>query len=442
MVALASGAPLAEVGMASVTDVRRAAEAAQPSWQATPAAERAALLLRVADLMGRHRDELLPWLVQESGSIPPKAAIEFQHSAAFLRAAAATAVEPMGRIIPSDDGRHEELHRVPHGVVGVISPFNFPLILSIRAIAAALATGNAVVHKPDPRTPISGGVIMARVFEEAGLPDNLLHILPGGADVGTELCENPIISKVSFTGSPGVGSKVAEACGRNLKKVNLELGGKNPIIVLEDADLDTAASNCAWGAWLHQGQICMATGKILVPVAQADKMAEALAAKARNLPVGDPIKGDCALGPLIAESEAKRIEGIVEDAVTKGATCLVGGTADGKFFPATVLFGVTPEMRAFHEVVFGPLAIVVAYDDLDQAEVAHQMGVSQGQYSKVVAGRVPLAPKMEARMKAWLERRESRVASGDQEILEKCIELMHLLRARIGEGKIPVKDSD
>lgn len=366
----ADGSEVATVGKGARDDVSRAAataRAAQPGWEATPPHERARILNAAADILERNGDELIPWIIRETGSIPPKAGIEIEHSAGFLRAAAAAAVEPAGRVIPSQDGRHEELLRVAHGVVGVISPFNFPLILSIRAIAAALATGNAVLHKPDPRTPITGGIIIARIFEEAGLPDNLLHIIPGGGDVGEALCEDPNIGMVSFTGSPEVGSKVGEACGRNLKRVQLELGGKNALIILDDADFAAAAANAAWGAWLHQGQICMATGMILAPAAMADKLAEELAAKAARLPVGDPAAEQCALGPLISGQEAVRVQGIVADAVAKGAKLLAGGTPEGKMFPATVLSGVTPGMRAFEEEIFGPVAVVVAYDDDDHA---------------------------------------------------------------------------
>jgi len=174
---------------------------------------------------------------------------------------------------------------VAHGVVGVISPFNFPLILSIRAIAAALATGNAVVHKPDPRTPITGGVMIARAFEDAGLPEGLLHIVPGGADVGAAMCEDDNIAMVSFTGSPEIGSKVGEACGRNLKKVQL---------------------------------------LILAPASKAEALAEALTTKAHHLPVGNPATEQCALGPLIAQEQAQKIEAIVNDAVAKGATLHAG----------------------------------------------------------------------------------------------------------------------
>lgn len=366
----ADGAFIARIGKAGPADLRRAAAAAaaaQPAWAATPPHLRARILNAAADILEANGPELMPWIIRETGSIPPKAGIEIEHSAGFLRAAAVAAVEPAHRILPSLDGRHEEAIRVPHGVVGVISPFNFPLILSVRAIAAALATGNTVVHKPDPRTPITGGVIIARIFQQAGLPAGCLHIVPGGGDVGAAICEDPDIAMVSFTGSPEVGAKVGEACGRNLKRVQLELGGKNALIILDDADFDQAASNAAWGAWLHQGQICMATGLILAPRAMAGRLAETLAAKAAHLPVGDPATGQVALGPLISGQEASRIEGIVQDAVARGARLLAGGTATGTMFPATVLADVTPGMRAFDEEIFGPVAVVVAHDGDDDA---------------------------------------------------------------------------
>ncbi|MDR9484191.1 MAG: aldehyde dehydrogenase family protein [Sediminimonas sp.] len=368
----ADGAHVASIGRATPADLcaaAKAARAAQPAWEATAPADRAAILNKAAEILEANAGELIPWIIRETGSIPPKAGIEIEHSAGFLRAAAEAAQENQTQTLASVDGRgaSEELIRVAHGVVGVISPFNFPLILSIRAIAAALATGNAVVHKPDPRTPITGGVMIARAFEDAGLPSGLLHIVPGGADVGAAMCEDPNIAMVSFTGSPEVGAKVGEACGRNLKKVQLELGGKNALIVMDDADIDVAASNAAWGAWLHQGQICMATGLILVPSATAGQLIEALSTKAGHLPVGDPAKEECALGPLIVEAEAKRVEGIVEDAVAKGATLHVGGKPNGTLFPATVLSGVKPGMRAFDEEIFGPVAVIAEYNNDDHA---------------------------------------------------------------------------
>jgi benzaldehyde dehydrogenase (NAD) len=312
--------------------------------------------------------------------------------------AAGLPMQAQGQVLPSTPGRMSLAKRVPHGVVGVISPFNFPLILGIRSVAPALALGNAVVLKPDPRTPISGGIIIARIFEEAGLPADLLHIIPGGAEVGTALCEDHNIAMVSFTGSPGVGAKVGEACGRNLKKVQLELGGKNALIIQDDADLALAAANGAWGTWLHQGQICMATGLILAPAAMADDLAAELATKAGRLPVGNPATEQCALGPLISDGQVALVKAIVDDAVAKGAKLLAGGTPNGRMFPATVLSGVTPGMRAFDEEIFGPVAVVVAYDSDEHAvQLANmsEFGLAAG----IIAKDVDRARSMGMRLK-------------------------------------------
>lgn len=397
----ADGSLVGLVGNGNAADVALAAvvaSAAQPAWEATAPERRAAILSLAADALEQHREELIPWIIRESGSIYPKAAIEIEHSAGFLRAAAEAAMEPTRRLVASLDGRDEEVIRVAHGVVGVISPFNFPLILSIRAIAAALATGNAVVHKPDPRTPISGGIIIARIFEAAGLPEGILHIIPGGAEAGTALCEDRNIAMVSFTGSPNVGAKVGEICGRNLKKVQLELGGKNALIIQDDADFALAAANAAWGTWLHQGQICMATGLILAPAATAEAFAAELAVKAARLPVGNPATEQCALGPLISDGQVALVKAIVDEAVAKGAKLLAGGTPVGRMFPATVLSGVKPGMRAFEEEIFGPVAVVVAYDSDDHAvELANmtEFGLAAG----IIAKDIERARKLGMRLK-------------------------------------------
>src|SRR4029079_17711645 len=209
-------------------------------------------------------------------------------------------------------GRISLARRIPLGVVGVISPFNFPLILSIRAIAPALATGNAVVHKPDLQTAISGGFLIARVLQEAGLPDGLLHVLPGGPEVGEAMCTDPNVAMVAFTGSTAVGRRVGALAGGHLRKGWLELGGKNALIIRDDADLDAAASNARWGAWLHQGQICMTTGRILVQERIADEFVDRLSKVADHLPVGDPSTRQVALGPLMNEKQLNRVHAIVQ----------------------------------------------------------------------------------------------------------------------------------
>lgn len=380
----ATGDVLAETGLAGPQDVAaaaKAAAAAQKAWAAVLPQARAAILSRAADLLEQNGQELIPWIMRESGSIEAKAGIEIEHGAQFLRHAASLATMPMGLVLPTMDGRSSHARRLPHGVVGVISPYNFPLVLSVRAIAAALAVGNAVVHKPDPRTPISGGIIIARLFEEAGLPAGVLHVLPGGADAGEAMCKDPNIAMISFTGSAAGGAKVGEVCGRHLKKVQLELGGKNVLIVLDDADVDVAASNCAWGAFLHQGQICMATGLVLAHESIVEALAAKIADKARHLPVGDPASGRVALGPIISPNQVETIQHIVDDAVAKGARLLAGGKADGLFYPATVLAGITPDMLAFREELFGPVACIMSFaSDAEAVRIAqdNDYGLSAG----------------------------------------------------------------
>ena len=380
----ATGDVLAETGLAGPQEVAaaaKAAAAAQKTWAAVLPQARAAILNRAADLLEQNGQELIPWIMRESGSIEAKAGIEIEHGAQFLRHAASLATMPMGLVLPTMDGRSSHARRLPHGVVGVISPYNFPLVLSVRAIAAALAVGNAVVHKPDPRTPISGGIILARLFEEAGLPAGVLHVLPGGADAGEAMCKDPNIAMISFTGSAAGGSKVGEVCGRHLKKVQLELGGKNVLIVLDDADVDVAASNCAWGAFLHQGQICMATGLVLAHESIVEALADKIAAKAQHLPVGDPASGRVALGPVISPNQVETIQHIVDDAVAKGARLLAGGKADGLFYPATVLAGITPDMLAFREELFGPVACIMSFaGDAEAVRIAqdNDYGLSAG----------------------------------------------------------------
>ncbi len=365
-----NGNKIASVGIGGAADIARAAKeakAAQKEWAKTTAVERAKILNKAADLLEANGGELIPWIMQESGSIHPKAGIEIEHGALFIRHAATQATQPMGVLIPTMDDRTNYAKRVPHGVVGVISPFNFPLVLSVRSIAVALAFGNAVVHKPDPRTPISGGIIIARIFEEAGLPKGVLQVVPGGVEAGEAMCTDPNIAMISFTGSANGGSKVAELAGKHFKKVQLELGGKNSLIVLDDADLDVAASNSAWGAFLHQGQICMATGLILAEASIAGALAEKLAAKAAHLPAGDVSTNQVALGPIISDNQVANIQRLVDDAVAKGAKLLAGGTHNGRFYAATVLSNVTPDMEIFKEEAFGPVACVVAVKDENEA---------------------------------------------------------------------------
>jgi benzaldehyde dehydrogenase (NAD) len=336
--------------------------------------------------------------MRETGGIGPKAGFEIHLVASILHRSAAMVTEPQGLMLPTDPGRISMARRVPRGVVGVISPFNFPLILSARAVAPALAVGNAVVLKPDPRTVLSGGFVLALLFEAAGLPGGVLQVLPGGADVGEAMCSDPNIAMISFTGSSHAGRKVGEVAGRHLKKVQLELGGKNVVVVLDDADLDSAASAIAFGAWFHQGQICMTTGTVLAHEKIADALTEKLAEKAAHLPVGDPASGQVALGPVINQGQIERIHGIVTDTVAAGAKLAAGGTFEGPYYRPTVLTGVEPGMRSFREEVFGPVASIVTFSSDDEAVALandNEYGLSAGVFSASVSRAMAIGNRLQ-----------------------------------------------
>lgn len=380
----ATGEELVRVANAGPKDIGTAAERArkaQAEWAARPPQQRARIFLDAARFLEDNAEDVKEWIIRESGSVPAKAEVELKIVMGELQEAAAMTHQPTGIVLPSEPGVTSLARRVPHGVVGVISPFNFPMVLSIRAVAPALSVGNAVVLKPDPQTPVSGGFILARAFEEAGLPDGLLHVLPGGAAAGEALVTDPRIAMIAFTGSTAVGRKIGALAGEHLKKVSLELGGKNALIVLDDADLDLAVSNAAWGAFLHQGQICMATGRILVPRRLGDEFVERLARTAERLPVGDPYRKEVALGPLINQKQADNVARIVRESVGAGATLKAGGTAEGLFFRPTVLSDVRPGMPVFEEEVFGPVAPVTLYEEEDEAAAlanATEYGLSTG----------------------------------------------------------------
>jgi benzaldehyde dehydrogenase (NAD) len=366
----ATGETLAEVGAAGPDDVRAAAAAAaqaQTAWGEADPHERAAVLLRAAEVLQANKDEIIGWIIRETGSIPPKADFEIGLATSELKEAAALAPRLRGEAIPEPDGNLSIAQRVPIGVVGVITPWNVPLVLGMRSVAPALALGNAVILKPDPNTPVAGGFSFARIFEEAGLPQNVLHVLPGGAETGAAVCTAPEIGMVSFTGSTAAGRKVGAACGENLKKVALELGGKSAFIVLEDADIDAASSSGAWGSFLHQGQICMASGRHLVHEKVAAQYLEKLAERAARLPVGNPATEQVALGPIINERQFEKVSSIVSDTIASGAQVLAGGEGDAPYFPATVLAEMRTDMRGWQEEIFGPVAPVMTFSDDDEA---------------------------------------------------------------------------
>jgi benzaldehyde dehydrogenase (NAD) len=271
----------------------------------------------------------------------------------------------------------------------------------MRVVAPALALGNAVVLKPDPQTPVCGGAMFEAVFREAGLPDGLLHVVLGGADVGEAIVTEPNVNLVSFTGSTAAGRRVGELAGRLLKKVSLELGGNNALIVLDDADLDAAASAGAYASFQFQGQVCFATGRHIVHRSVVGDYLDALVEKAKRLKLGDPYRDDVDLGPIVNEKQLARVDGIVQRSVDGGARLVVGGTHDGLFYRPTVLADITRELPAWTDEIFGPVAPVVAFDTDEEAlALANdtEYGLTGGVYSNSISRGLALAQRIKAGM--------------------------------------------
>jgi benzaldehyde dehydrogenase (NAD) len=370
VVSPSTGEQLATMGRATADDVAKAAATArdaQRDWAAAPYTERAAVLRRAGDLWHASAEEITGWLMRETGAIGPFGGFQIMTSAEECYEAAALASAPYGELLRSQQPRLSMARRVPVGVVGVIAPFNVPTILSIRAVAPALALGNAVLLKPDPRTAVSGGALLAEIFAQAGLPEGLLHVLPGAADVGEALVADPLVRVIAFTGSTRAGRAVGALAAQHLKRVHLELGGNSALLILDDVDVEAASSVGAWGSFAHQGQVCMAASRHLVQAGVADDYVSALASRADKLPVGDPATGQVALGPVIDAGQRDKIHGTVTESVEAGARLAAGGTYEDLFYRPTVLADVPQTARAWTEEIFGPVAPVARFDSVEDA---------------------------------------------------------------------------
>lgn len=358
-------------GAADAEAAIEAASAAFEGWRATTPAERQRIFLKAADLLEERRDEVVSMLARETGSTFGFGMFQSFFVPNLFRQTAALAYAPIGQIIPSDTGAFAMGIRRPVGVVGALAPWNAALILSARSIAAPLALGNTVVLKPSEWSPWSGGILWGEIFEAAGMPDGVLNIVthaPGDAGpIATALIEHPAVRRLNFTGSSAVGRIVAEAAGRQLKRVVLELGGYNPLIVLADADLEYAVNASAFGSFLHQGQICMSARRIVVERTIADEFTARLVEKTNGLKTGDPKKHDTVIGPLINPEALETIKSRVEQAIAGGATVLAGGEADGPCYRATLLANVPQDSDFSRHETFGPVASIEVVDDVDQA---------------------------------------------------------------------------
>jgi acyl-CoA reductase-like NAD-dependent aldehyde dehydrogenase len=369
-----TGEAVASVPAGTREDAKRAIEAAAkafPAWSQTPPEQRQRVFLKAADILESRAEDIATWLTRETGSTFGFAMFQLHFVPGLFRQAAALPYMPMGEVIPSDTGAFAMGIRRPVGVVGAIAPWNAALILSARAIAAPLALGNAVVLKPSEHSPYVGGLVWGEIFAEAGLPDGALNIVthaPGEAGpIGEELTDNPAVRVINFTGSTASGRKLAEAAGRNLKRVVLELGGSNPLVVLADADLEYAVDAAAFGAFLHQGQICMSARRIIVEQPIAESFVARLVEKTKGLKAGDPKEQDTIIGPLITDDALAKVKERVDTAVEQGAKVLAGGDADGSVYHATLLSDVPKDSEFAQVETFGPVASIEVVDSPDQA---------------------------------------------------------------------------
>jgi len=366
----ASGEIFAVAGLATQADVDAAvavAKPAQQAWSERTYAERAAVLRGAAAALADRSKQFRDLIIRETGCIGGKADYEIGAATSELIEAAGLASRATGEVIPSGHaGRFSLSERVPVGLVGAITPWNFPLVLGMRVIAPALALGNAVLLKPSPETPVSGGLAIAALFEDAGLPAGVFQVLPGDVEVGNGLVTHPDISMVHFTGSTRVGRQIAQTAGGLLKKVSLELGGNNALIILDDADLDQAAMIGAWSSFHYQGQTCITAGRHIVERGIADSYARALAERADAITVGNTFTDDVGLGPMINSTQLDRAAAMLAEAVAEGARVVAGGTTDAPYFRPTVVTDVSRSSRLWNEEIFAPIAPILVVDGDDE----------------------------------------------------------------------------
>jgi len=397
--------PFARIFMGQAQHMRAAidaAHAAKAAWGNSPAALREKILHRAADELEAATNDIVDLLIGEGGSTFGKAHFEIPFAANMLRSIAGEARRVQGDVFPSDvSGLISLAIRRPLGVVAGISPFNFPVVLALKKVAFALATGNTFVLKPSEETSLVG-LKLAEIFEKAGLPPGVLNVVPGdGATLARVLFDDPRVKLISFTGSTAVGRLIAVECAKKGKRVILEMGGKSPLIVLKDADVDYAVDTACFGIFIHQGQICMAGSRIIVEAPIYETFLQRFAAKAKTLQVGDPRDPHTVIGPLIRTSQCKMIDRKIKEAVAAGARVLTGGSYEGNFYQPTVVADVTPSMAAFRDELFGPVAAVSRAENADHA-LALANNSSYGLSSAVLTNDLQIAMRFALELEAGM----------------------------------------
>ena len=400
-----TGAVASEAAAASEADVVKVVDAAQrafPAWSETGPSERRALLMKAADLLETRTDDFARAMTEEIGATGPWGGFNVHFAASLLREAAALTTQITGEIIPADKpGVLSLAVRQPAGVVLGMAPWNAPVILGVRAIAAPLACGNTVILRSSEVCPKTHSLIV-EIMNEAGFPKGVVNLIsnaPADAPkIVAALIAHPAVKRVNFTGSSRVGKEIARLCAEHLKPVLLELGGKAPLIVLADADIDAAVDAAVFGAFANQGQICMSTERLIVDNAVADDFVAKLAKRAAALPSGDP-RGHVVIGALVSLSAAERMDELIADAKAKGAVVVAGGKRNGAIVEATVIDRVTPAMRIYHEESFGPVKPVVRVEGDDEAVRAAndtEYGLSAAVFSRDIQRALAVAKRVES----------------------------------------------
>ncbi|SED29427.1 aldehyde dehydrogenase (NAD+) [Streptomyces sp. 2131.1] len=367
-----NGEKLAAITIATAAEVDlayRAAERAQGEWAEAGPFRRRDVLERAQRVTERLAGEITEAIIDELGGTRAKAEYELGLTQEFLREAARQATAAEGRILPSvTDGKENLLHRLPVGVVGVISPFNFPLLVTMKSVAPALALGNAVVVKANQNSPVVGGGLIAKIFEEAGLPAGLLNVVVTDiAEIGDAFIEHPVPQVISFAGSDRVGRHVAATAGGLFKRTILELSGNSALVVLADADIDYAVDAAVFSRFVFQGQVCMAANRILVDRPVAAEFTEKFCARVAALKTGDPREPDTCIGPVINTFHADSLAALVDQAIAEGAEAPVRGRVRGNLVEPTVLTGLPDGSPLLHQEIFGPVALLVPFDGEDEA---------------------------------------------------------------------------
>jgi len=396
---VASSAPALKAG--DVGAIAARAAAAFPAWATQGPNARRAVLMKAAEALAARKDDFVAAMMAETGSTAGWAMFNLTLATGMVREAAAITTQIAGEVIPSDKpGCLAMALKEPVGVILGIAPWNAPIILGVRAIAVPLACGNSVILKASELCPRTHALII-EAFAEAGFPEGVVNVVTNSpedaAEVVGALIDAPQVKRINFTGSTHVGKIIAKRAAEHLKPCLLELGGKAPLLVLEDADLDEAVKAAAFGAFMNQGQICMSTERIIVVEAVADAFIEMFAAKARSMTAGDPREGMTPLGAVIDRKTVDHVNALIDDAVAKGAVIAAGGKADSVLMPATVVAGITAEMNLYGEESFGPVvAVIRARDEAHAIELANdsEYGLSAAVFTRDTARGLSIARRI------------------------------------------------